>query len=198
MRLYEIFSGNLFEDKTAYIINHQGDKLTQRAKEDWGDDDEDSPMSPRFVMSHLETADPTPNQKYLQWIVNIYLSGQFKLEDVSRINDELQEFERVKSQLPNKDINQYKKLTDLYNALKPFQKQEVTTNNAEEKKLRDEMYKQADILYKGPDGMLLTPKTEAASCYFGRGTKWCTAAKKDNRFSEYDDPSLYIYIMPNR
>jgi len=197
MRLYELFQSNLFEDKIPFIAKKQGEKLIQRAEEDTGVQWD---VDPEEVLHELAKADPTPNQKYLQWIVNIYLSGQFKLEDVSRINDELQEFERVKSQLPVKDINQYKKLTDLYNALKPFQKQEVTTGNAEEKKLRDEMYSQANVLYKGPDGMLVVPKTQEASCYFGRGTKWCTAAKKDNEFHSYYTPTnpLYIYIMPNR
>jgi hypothetical protein len=42
----------------------------------------------------------------------------------------------------------------------------------------------------------LSNKEEA--CYYGRGTRWCTAAKNDNMFEEYnEDNTLYVIIPKN-
>ena len=43
--------------------------------------------------------------------------------------------------------------------------------------------------------MLLTPKTEEAAKYYGKNTRWCTAAENNNYFDQYNkDGPLYILI----
>jgi len=43
--------------------------------------------------------------------------------------------------------------------------------------------------------MVIYPKTRAASCLYGKGTQWCTAAKKNSSFSYYNSQGkLYIII----
>lgn len=41
------------------------------------------------------------------------------------------------------------------------------------------------VLYTGVYGVLSMPLTEEGSKALGRGTKWCTAGDKDNRFKTY-------------
>lgn len=54
------------------------------------------------------------------------------------------------------------------------------------------------LVLDGPNAKIYAPKTEEESCYYGQGTRWCTAAKKDNRFKSYfADGPLYI-IIPKR
>jgi lambda repressor-like predicted transcriptional regulator len=53
----------------------------------------------------------------------------------------------------------------------------------------------ADVVKKGSDGIILKLKTKEAACYYGKGTKWCTAGNKNNAFDEYnEDGPLYVFI----
>ena len=56
------------------------------------------------------------------------------------------------------------------------------------------------VLYEGKEGTLLVPLTIEASCKYGKGTKWCTAANTSENFFEYysNRGPLYIWITrPN-
>lgn len=201
----------LFEDKAEYIARNQGEKLLQRAKEDTSRDWDIEPL-----VGRLMTADPTgPNGKFAQWIVNQYLKGQFKIEDVTKIKGELTKFREVAPKLDKKDINQYKTLPDLYDALKPFEGQEVVSNREEDRRLEQNFYKtgEAKLIATTPNKIIEIHSEEAAK-YFGRGTKWCTAAEENNMFSHYynaedeefdgedeeeedwdDDPMYALYVI---
>ena len=171
----------LFESKLEYIAKAQGPKLEARAKQDVRKD-----MPASDVLQKLSAADPTGNQyKYLQWLTNQYIKGQFKLEDVSRLKGDLERFEEVSSKLEMKDINQYKTLPLLYSALEPFEGQEVVSNREADRRVEQELYAsgQAKLIMQDPKVVEL--RSEAAAKYFGRGTKWCTAAEQDNMFDYY-------------
>lgn len=172
----------LFESKAEYIARNQGTKLEQRAVQDTGQE-----MPAGDILDKLLTADPTGSTgKYLQWIVNQYLKGQFKLEDTSRIKGELETFQSVSSKLDKKDINQYKTLPDLYAALKPFEGQEVISNREEDRRMEQKFYETGEaVLIATTPNKIIELHSEAAAKYFGRGTKWCTAANEDNMFSHY-------------
>lgn len=201
----------LFESKLEYIARSQGAKLEQRAKEDTG-----SEMPAVDVLNKLLAADPTgSNGKYLQWIANQYLKGQFKLEDTSRIKGEIETFQSVSPKLDKKDINQYKSLPDLYDALKPFEGQEVVSNREEDRRQEQAFYKSGEaVLIASTPNKIIELHSEAAAKYFGRGTKWCTAADEDNMFNHYynaegeefdeedeeygtwdDDPMYAMYVI---
>jgi len=66
-------------------------------------------------------------------------------------------------------------------------------------KLDYEHIDEMKVLYVGDMGQLIIPKTTAASCEIGSGTRWCTAAtQSDNMFSDYsNDGPLYVWI-PSR
>ena len=50
-------------------------------------------------------------------------------------------------------------------------------------------------VYDGSEGKILVPETEAASCFLGQGTRWCTAAREDNAFDEHNsDGPLYVLL----
>ncbi len=118
------------------------------------------------------------------------------MEDSSRLKADLAEFDRVKPKLEKKDINQYKTLAELYKALEPFAEKEVTSNKQQDKAKKEAFFKnnEAKIFYKDPQITVIIPHTEEASCYFGKGTKWCTAVtKSDNMFDSYNGQGpLYI------
>lgn len=172
----------MFESKLEYIARSQGAKLEQRVVQDTG-----SEMPAVDILNKLMVADPTgASGKYLQWIVNQYLKGQFKLEDTSRIKKEIETFQSISPKLDKKDINQYKTLPDLYDALKPFEGQEVVSNREEDRRLEQQFYETREaVLIASTPNKIVELHSEDAAKYFGRGTKWCTAGDEDNMFNHY-------------
>lgn len=187
MRLRQIFQ-HLLEARSDYILNVQGNKLAAQAKEKEGKD-----LEPKEVVDTLLQADPSRNQQYIQWIVNQYLSGSFRLEDVSRIKNELTTFEKVKNRLPNKDLNSYT-LSSLYDAL-----ESVDTEGGDKSKRQQatEIKKEGtEVLINSGNFIALKILNKEAAMYYGKGTKWCTAAEENNMFDSYNNQGpLYVVIV---
>jgi hypothetical protein len=136
-----------------------------------------------------------PGDKYLVWIARMYIGGQFKLEDVPRIRGEIVTFEKVKDQLPNKDLNSYKTLNALYDAVEPFS-QAAAAAEPEVKKDAPEPEKDVEWLIYTPNYKALIPKSEEASCKYGQNTRWCTAATGGyNHFKSYSQRGDLVIIM---
>lgn len=136
------------------------------------------------------------DSKYIQWIAKQYTIGAFKLEDCTRMKTELATFDKVKPRLANKDLNSYKTLVDLYAALKPFEDQDVRSAGEQE---RDLKAGGAEKIIDTADFKVLKLKTKEAACFYGKGTKWCTAADNDNRFDYYaSKDDLYVILAGDR
>lgn len=146
------------------------------------------------VIETAESADPTGNKQYTQWIIRQFTKKGLKYEDIYKLKDHLETFVSTKGQHKrlgiNSDINQYdwRSLTDTARKLS-------STDVAEPESADATSVEGAKILYNGPLGTLSIPETEAASCELGRGTEWCTAATKgNNMFDEYNKQGpLYIW-----
>lgn len=187
----------LIESRYDYLLKTYGEKLVKAmySKNDIGllyqsIGEDDRPAEPEEVLSVLQYLDPTNNKQYLQWLVLRYIAGNYRYEDISRIRKALSGFTQYKNRLQQKDINQYKGIVDVEDAVEPFL--DKPASNREEKKL---IKGEAQKLYEDDETLLIIPKTEEAACYYGSNTKWCTAAKEDNYFNSYNnrDP-LYILI----
>ena len=187
----------LFENKLAYIAKSQGPKLEARALEDTKQQ-----MAAADILDKLAVADPTGKQsKYMQWIANQYLKGQFKLEDVNRIKVDLAEFIRVQSKLDKKDINQYSSLPDLYAVLDPLEGEEVQSNRQADKAQEQKFYDSGEAILLANSGSvkIIQLASEPASRYFGRGTKWCTAADEQCMFNHYNgEGPLFVIIVSGK
>lgn len=184
MKFIDIFLSE--SAKSELLAQKQGPKLLTALKKDRLADQE---MSADELTLELESMDPT-NGKMLQWLVNQYAAGIFKLEDAPRVSTALTDFNSKKRSLKKKDINQYKHLADLEDALedtgevksKKQQKQSIKTSGAK-------------VVFKSKEYSIIELRTEAAACYYGKGTKWCTAADNNNMFKEYDeDGPLFVII----
>jgi hypothetical protein len=143
----------------------------------------------------LPPQDPSPN--YTKKIINWYINGQFKLEDVSRVQGYMTRFVEVKNKLAQKNINDYKNVEDLLNALKQIENSDVQSKTAAKKEIKSTG---ATKLVDTPNFKVIIPLTQEASCEYGAGTEWCTAAtKSENRFDQYNSQGkLYIIIAGNR
>jgi len=99
----------------------------------------------------------------------------------------------------SRDINKYKSLGQLKDAIEPFVEKVKPESNKELAEAQEQtFYKtgQATLLYNDAQVKVVIPKTKEASCYFGVNTRWCTAARESNQFEFYKDQGpLYIILI---
>ena len=128
--------------------------------------------------------------KYMIWLMKQYIQGKFIIpEDLSKLNSELERFSKISHKLEKKDINNYswEEFLDIVPEL-----EEIHTSNEEERIAKSG----AEKLFEDDKWIVIHPKTEEAACYYGSGTRWCTASTKGyNYFDSYNaEGNLYIVI----
>ena len=159
-------------------------KLTARMASD-----QSAPDTIDEIMEMIESADPTRNKMYTQWIVKRYVAGDFNIDDLDQVKSQLTEYDAVKKSLTTgKDINQltYAQLPAI-----------ISAGQTQKSAPKFEVVPESTVLYNGPLGQLAIPRTEEASCELGKQTNWCTArTESENHFDEYDDP-LYVWRDKN-
>jgi hypothetical protein len=154
------------------------------------------------IMVVIENSDPTANKEYVQWLTKVYANQGIKLEDIiSRGNSALKMYHefKVKKILPAeyRDIGRIDfagleaiaQNLDLRNALAAKEEQEAakTVDKGE-----------AETVFENAAVRIVVPKNEAASCYYGQGTRWCTAGRDNNMYDRYaSDGDLYI-LLPKK
>jgi len=149
--------------------NQSADYVTDRATEDWNIDDAEFNLD------------------------NISEKHTFKLEDAEQIRDALENFERIKPQLPanERDIGRFKN----FYRFEDFVDEAMDSNYAAPE-TDNETLKRSDVevLYNGPLGTVTIPKSHEASCALGSGTKWCTTGKDSHFYDSYSSQGdLIIY-----
>ncbi|MCS7317741.1 MAG: hypothetical protein NZZ41_05470 [Candidatus Dojkabacteria bacterium] len=143
-------------------------------------------------------------EPYMKWIVQRYVTNNLGLyEDViSKVIPGLLTYDSLKRKNKlkpiHKDINQVKNIHQLLDILDEYQNEDTKSISEKEKEIEQNFYKnnEAELIYNDPDIKIVVPKTERASCYFGRNTRWCTAATNSrNYFKAYNRKGrLYIIL----
>jgi hypothetical protein len=154
-----------------------------------------------LVLKICEDADPTPTNSYVMWIISRWIKGGiYQLEDIrSTVADALDEYDEIKrggyfrrsttDPVMKKagDINTLKSLYELRSVIRSVPLEDRVSNTAADKARAEEILKnEARLVLDTPTVRVVVPTTEAASCYFGRNTQWCTAAKRNNAFDSYN------------
>jgi hypothetical protein len=178
----------LLEDRTDQAIKDFGAKVGTALSDD------SSPNKPKDAEGAIrELAKISPTN--IMWLSRMYAAKQFKLEDASRVKKTIETFDKVKKKLEVRDLNNYKTLGALYDAIEPHDG--AADELSKKQAARQIKTNETEVFLKEPDLLVLIPKSEAAACKYGAGTKWCTAADSDNMFSHYDaQGKLYIVIAP--
>ena len=200
----------LLEYKRDITANNLGEKFLSRLENDNSvDSDYDLDLSDEselqeFIsrkLEQVEKADPTPNKQYTEWLVRRYIDGSIsRFEDaLSTWADFLHEYHTLKihRQLPQQiaDINRFKgrgsalrlmlRINTLYDE---FQ----TARNEKEVMPKGD----AKEILNNSEVRIIIPEDQKAACYYGQGTRWCTAAKNNNMYDNYDWP-LFILVPKN-
>jgi Domain of unknown function (DUF4116) len=166
-------------------------------------------LSVQDMVLYFSQSDPTAGKSRTQWLIQTYISDErFKLEDSGRAHAALSAFERFKRKLPleQREIHNLPTLSALETLVAPFIRAEEKARlerdlssatgrelrRLEELKARDESI----ILQEGEDmATIAVPMTEFAAKWWGRGTRWCTAAEKDNAFFDYHKKAPLIVLV---
>jgi hypothetical protein len=104
-----------------------------------------------------------------------------------KVKEYLKKFVSLGPNLPKKDINQYESIEELINSLDSYEnriRRSVQTIEG------------ADLVYEDDRFTVVAPLTTKASCYYGAGTKWCTASSADNtQFGRYMEDGKLFYFL---
>lgn len=182
------------------------------------------------VFTEMIVADPTDNKVFLQWMLNIFSklakegttssvesAVRFVEEDLPQANKYLTLFEENKRKKKFKDlcgvsyvlkgitdptdINQYKSLSQLFDAVDPFI--EKDTSSMERTMQRFVDAGQAIIPVKDRKFTVFIPLTLEASVIFEDFASWCTARAGNGMFNSYTrnhkkpngkDSDIYIIV----
>ena len=135
----------------------------------------------------LDKLDPSDNHKYLMWLAREYDKGpQSQMYD-PKVKEILNHFHRYPEKYNERDINQYKSLKDL---VKASQEAQLNVSKRELKRTG------AKKVYEDDSYLVVVPTTHEASCFYGAGTKWCTAmTDRDGHFNNYSRKGVLLYIL---
>jgi hypothetical protein len=102
-----------------------------------------------------------------------------------------------------KDINRITTLGQLEQiAMVAYRsKAEKDRLKAVEAKYKEEAKQNSEILMKDDNFLMVRPMSEGASCFWGRGTKWCiSATETENYYNRYtgEGKAFYFLFMKNR
>ena len=124
-------------------------------------------------------------QKYWDWVGKNFDAINFET-NFQPLVQYLREFEKVGSNLPKTDINSYKNIQELWDAL------QVYANRPRRDYQKSEG---GNIVFDDGRFFVVNPQTHQSSCHYGKGTKWCTAANSDYQFKQYNTDGKLFYIL---
>lgn len=166
------------------------------------------------VFTNMLGADPSDNKIYLQWMLNIFTrfikeekeesitqAIRFAMEDLPQANTYLMLYEGNKRKkkfidlcknsfglkhiVDPSDINQFKNLSQLFDAVDPFVEREPSAVERTMNKYVEAG--QALIPVKDRKFTLFIPKTTEANVIFESFANWCTAKKGNGMFKSYTE-----------
>ena len=141
------------------------------------------------------------NQKYLEWIARVwselvgtpeYIETQKREGHIwsgvlNGLLSTVEEFDRVRPNLKKLDLYQYDNRQEVTDALEAWKKEKIRNI---------ETHKESEVVFEDDRFKVVVPKSHTASCYYGAGTKWCTASKDaDHHFTNYDKDGKLFYIL---
>lgn len=172
----------------------------------------------KTVVDYVSTQDPSGGSKYLEWLTKQIFGNQVSMFDTRMYNIVTEYDKNLNRITPDflvylknlnniglsyaldekritekpKDINSFSNIESLkffVEILKEFK------TKGELRKLSGEA-KKVVKLYQSPYVEVVAPESEEASCRYGAGSKWCTAARQDNAFKHYAKFNLLVYVLP--
>ena len=144
--------------------------------------------STKFTAEQLKRIVQMVLPKYLDW-VGRYMDGINFDENFPKIVEAIKKFDRISTNLPITDLYGYKSINQLIEELQKY-----------EAKSRRHVRKVpgGNVVYEDDRFFIVNPLTHESSCYYGKGTKWCTASSSDINFKKYNDDGKLFYVIDKK
>jgi hypothetical protein len=123
-----------------------------------------------------------------EWALKSYLRGEWRAEDIVRVGRDIDKFNALKPQLApdKKDLNSYKKLSELYRELDKHEKVKLS-----KKKMANMVKAKGTVqILDTPDMKIVQLKNFGAAKFYCAGTRWCFTEDYET-FKEYKN----VYII---
>ena len=164
------------------------------------------------VLQHFVQNDPSGNNKYLMWMVKMYLNPEERGISPNDISSLVQRFHKNVDRLsiafimnmdvftPGSRILTSPKNIDSYDTTDYLERVLDEVDSVQTKKEKeDEAKSGVDKLYEDDRWLLVKPNTHEGSCYYGSSTKWCTAMKdRTTHFEDYSKTGSLFYIIDKK
>jgi hypothetical protein len=147
-----------------------------------------------MVMTTIEESDPTKNKEYAQALAKLYGNNGVRFEDLgSTVAEYLIKFHKLKQkkQLPSprNDFMRYTDIGDFYSVVDEYP--DPTGKQQQDKG-------QAKAYYEDSEIRVIVPEDQTAACYYGQGTRWCTAGRTGNMFNHYSSQGPLYIVVPKQ
>ena len=165
------------------------------------------------IFMYLISLDPTYRDgsnslgKYGKWILNLYNKGTLSDDDYSKIPALLNLFNTYRNRIQNKDLNAYKSVADLDDAVSAVvdddsmlsDRQKVRFNkNVKAGRVKVAAEDDYDVPFEDDKFIVYVPNTHEASMKLGSGTKWCTAHENPDWYNKYTGNGGKLYIIRDK
>ena len=177
------------------------------------------------IVNALEDRDPSGNHKYITWAMKQLENEYRPLKDagqpdsvarimsrkVLRMADAIVDFHNLSKKAAawkddagkplSKDLNSWSDWEKLMSDIDTAKASALQSKR--EKEFQRQASKQAkqesDVVYDDDEFMVIRPMSEHASCYFGRGTKWCiSATDSQNYYNSYTEQGKVFYFVMDK
>jgi predicted nuclease with TOPRIM domain len=139
----------------------------------------------KFSPEQLKRISKLVQPKYLDWVGknvdSINFDGNF-----DKLVDAVKKFVLIGSNLPVTDLYQYPNPTKLFQALADYENKARRTIRKVEG---------GNVVYDDSRFFVVNPLTHESSCYYGKGTKWCTSAESNSHFNRYNEDGKLFYVI---
>lgn len=149
----------------------------------------------RVVIQKVEDIDPSKDQRYVRFILNVYLKFVPRLEDLySTVAELMHKFHdlsrRGKVPAEYTDINRIKTTAD-------WDGFRVAIREAYSQISGRELLGKGEVkdIKEFQDVTLVIPDDEEAACYYGQETEWCTATTTHINYFDHYHSSGDLYIL---
>ena len=193
------------------IVRQMGRRLAERLTSDrtaidlglvapsilaWNDDKlaptsehaDDAMRDLRALVSRVVDAMGERSRPVLERVIAWYLRDRnLTLDDLfSTVPQYVQRFRELaqRNAIRQRDLGAYRTFNELANAVDAAAS--TRSRNQERREERERAYRESRIRYDDGRWLVVEPKTTRASCFWGRGTRWCIAATRGrNPFRRY-------------
>ena len=139
----------------------------------------------KFSPEQLKRISKLVQPKYLDWVGKNVDSINFD-ENFDKLVDAVKKFVLIGSNLPVTDLYQYPNSTKLFQALADYENKAKRTIRKVEG---------GNVVYDDSRFFVVNPLTHESSCYYGKGTKWCTSAESNSHFNRYNEDGKLFYVI---